>query len=96
MVKNSGLSAAQSNFLKPMSLAYSLKHWWHMSKPYILPDEAVAVRAGAASARALAVLSRPGVPDVFETHLEIGNFGDLLLCLHSITFKCKQGMSYLV
>jgi hypothetical protein len=31
------------------------------------------------SARALAVLSRPGVPDVFETHLEIGKFGDLLL-----------------
>ena len=24
----------QSNFLNPMSLAYSLKHWRHMSKPY--------------------------------------------------------------
>jgi hypothetical protein len=37
----------------------------------VLPDEAVAVGAGAASPRALVVLSGPGVPgDVFETHFD--------------------------
>ncbi len=36
----------------------------------VLPDQTVTVGARAASARALSVFARPGVPDVVETHFE--------------------------
>ena len=36
----------------------------------VLPDETIVVGASVASARALAVLYGPGVPYIFETHLD--------------------------